>query len=169
MRHYWTCIHLSPRTHSRTDDNSKGSSQDQTFACGWHVHVGVCECVFLAGHFPSFAKDMLYVCNMNSLFPMLLQEPGSSRNIGSQLSWKTRLILGKKPYNIELILVQRPILLRFEYQFFKYPEIDDRETAQYKIKTKVVLNAHLNPILWYCHKAKDKKIMQNGGQSTSSG
>ena len=31
----------------------------------------------------------------------------------------------------------------------------------------MTLNAHLDQVLWYCQKANNKKIMQDGGQSAS--
>lgn len=40
---------FAPVSISKYDDNSKGNSQDRTFACGWHEHVGVCKFFSLDG------------------------------------------------------------------------------------------------------------------------
>lgn len=104
--------------------------------------------------FPGWTDIFLFcqshvVCMKDELsFPNAVTSTGKQQeHTGSQLFWKARPTFGKKPYNTELILVQRTNLLGFENQLFKYPETDHRETAQYKIKTKVVLNAHLDQVL----------------------
>lgn len=73
-------------------------------------------------HFSSVA-NALFVCKMKSLFLMLHQEA-----VGTQWEptpvWKTRLALGRKPQNIELIFVKKIIFLWFVYQLVKYPETE---------------------------------------------
>lgn len=81
--------------------------------------------------------------------------------------WKTRPTHGKKPQNMELILVQMIILLVCISVIYISCNWG-KEITRYKNRTTVALNPHLDQVLWYCHIANDKKIIQDGCQSTSS-
>lgn len=95
----------------------------QTFRMdGMNISGRVNVFSWLDRHFSSVA-NALFVCKMKSLFLMPHQEAVGTQQEPTPV-WKTRLALGRKPQNIELIFVKKIIFLWFVYQLFKYPETE---------------------------------------------